>query len=46
MSYQREREQPYVQGDPRGYVLRLFPRGTSQDDMHCGRVSSVGVPTR
>ena len=72
--------QAWTQGDPRGYVLRLFPRtvpgctecgekgnraGASvyhkkgcsvvdgnmslpvtRDDMHCGRVDALGVPTR
>lgn len=73
--------QAWTQGDPRGYVLRLFPRrvpgctgcagkanredGTvyhqkgcggpqdgntmvnvEHDDMYCGRVDSLGVPTR
>jgi hypothetical protein len=36
----------YVQGDPRGYVLRLYPAGTTADDMHCGRGNALGVPTR
>lgn len=48
--------QAWTQGDPRGYVLRLFPRRVpagpgklrvvTHEDMDCGRVSALGVPTR
>jgi hypothetical protein len=38
--------QPYFQGDPRGAVLRLFARGTSHDDMYCGRVHGLYVPAK
>lgn len=38
--------QPYFQGDPHGAVLTLHPKGTSHDDMYCGRSRGVYVPTR
>lgn len=53
--------QAWTRGDPRGYVLKLFPRAikddrgnglavftrpVTRDDMDCGRVDGLGVPTR
>lgn len=47
--------QPYFQGDPRGYALKLFPHThrvddqtmpVTHDDMCCGRVQGLGVPTK
>lgn len=35
-----------IEGDPRGYVLRLIPRGTSDEDYQSGRVRPVYVPGR
>lgn len=33
-------------GDPRGYVLRLVPRGTSDEQYQCGLVRTIYVPGR
>lgn len=35
-----------AEGDPRGYVLRLVPRGTSDEDYQSGRVRPIYVPGR
>jgi hypothetical protein len=36
--------QPAFNGDPRGAVLRLVPRGTSHEDANNGRVRGIYVP--
>jgi len=35
-----------TQGDPRGYVVRLVPVNTPFEDVDCGRVRGIGIPTR
>jgi hypothetical protein len=34
----------YTQGDPRGYVVKLFPAGTTVDQMHASS-GGLGVPS-
>jgi hypothetical protein len=35
---------PYFQGDPRGAVLRLVPKGTPHELIDCGRERGIYVP--
>jgi len=38
--------EPRFEGDPHAYVLRLVPRGTSDEDYQSGRVRPIYVPGR
>ncbi len=35
---------PDFQGDPRGYVLRLYPADSVREDRESGRIRGIGVP--
>jgi hypothetical protein len=37
---------PYIQGDPRGAVLRLMPLAALDADIECGRERGIYVPAR
>lgn len=38
--------EPFFQGDPRGAVLQLVPAGSKFEDVDCGRIRGIAVPTR
>lgn len=38
--------QAKVDGDPRGWVVKLFPAGSRREDVDSGRVRTIGVPAR
>lgn len=38
--------QVIVNGDPRGYVVKLAPAQATREDIDCGRAPTIGVPAR